>query len=441
VAARDAGAGGQRDAGAGGQRPVGQPGAAERVSLLTIAREWGRIGVTGFGGPPAHIALLRKLCVDREGWMSASEFEDGIAATGLLPGPASTQLAIFCAWRLRGPAGALIGGACFIVPGLILILALSAVFLAAHPPVWIRGAAAGAGAAVPAVALGAALGLAPASWRRAGPARPALARWSCYLVAGGAAAALIGPYLVLVLLGSGLTEMLVRTPRRGGGGVWRRGPGGVWGRGLGGGWRRGHGGTPGQGGDRGALLPLLAAPAVAAGGLLSLVWVAFKVGALSYGGGFVIIPLMQHDAVNTYHWMTSAQFLSAVALGQVTPGPVVLTVAVVGYAAAGVGGGLLAVLIAFSPSFFFVLAGGSQFDQLRRSERVQAFLTGAGPAAIGAIAGAAIPLGLALSHLWQLAVLGLAAVWLMGLRRGVVVALVGAGVLGVISALAGAPVA
>ena len=409
-----------QDADTAGQRSAPREDQPERVPLLTIAREWGRIGCIGFGGPPAHIALLRKLCVERRGWISASEFEDGVAATGLLPGPASTQLAIFCAWRLRGPAGALIGGACFIVPGLILIIGLSALFLAAHPPLWIRGAAAGTGAAVPAVALGAALGLAPASWRRAGPARQALARWSCYLVAGGVAAALIGPYLVLVLLGSGLVEMLVRTPpsrRRDGSAKWRRNGGG------------------------GALLPMAAGPAtVAAGGLLSLVWVAFKVGALSYGGGFVIIPLMQHDAVTTYHWMSNAQFLSAVALGQVTPGPVVLTVGVVGYAAAGVGGALLAVFVAFTPSFIFVLAGGSRFDQIRRSESVQAFLTGAGPAAIGAIAGATIPLGLALSHLWQLGVLALAAVWLLGLRRDVVTALVGAGLIGVIAALAGAPI-
>jgi chromate transporter len=179
---------------------------------------------------------------------------------------------------------------------------------------------------------------------------------------------------------------------------------------------------------------------VAAGGLLSVAWEGFKVGALSYGGGFVIVPLMQHDAVHTYHWMTSAQFLSAVALGQVTPGPVVQTVAVVGYAAAGIGGGLLAALVAFAPSFAFVLAGGAQFDRLRRNAAVQAFLTGAGPAAIGAIAGATVPLGLGLSHLWQVAVLGLVAVWLLALRRGVVTAIVGAGALGVIAVLAGAPV-
>jgi chromate transporter len=402
--------------------PVPEP---EQVSLLTIAREWGRIGCIGFGGPPAHIALLRALCVDRRGWLSASEFEDGVATTNMLPGPASTQLAIFCAWRLRGPLGALVGGACFIVPGLIVILGLSSVFLAAHPPLWIKGAADGADAAVPVVALSAAIGLAPASWRRVGPASSARARWVGYLVIGGVAAALIGPFLVLILVGCGLVEMLLREPPRRI--TLRRSPG--------------RHDAPGQHGNQhGKLLPLLAAPAVAAGGLLSVAWVAFKVGALSYGGGFVIVPLMQHDAVHTYHWMTNAQFLSAVALGQVTPGPVVQTVAVVGYAAAGVGGGLLASFVAFTPSFVFVLVGGPRFDQLRRNASIQAFLTGAGPAAIGAIAGATIPLGLALSHLWQVGVLALAAVWLLGLRRGVVMAIVGAAALGIIAAVAGAPV-
>jgi chromate transporter len=391
------------------------PADPPRVSLLTIAREWGRIGCIGFGGPPAHIALLRTLCVRQRGWLSETEFEDGIAATNLLPGPASTQLAIFCAWRLRGPVGALIGGTCFIVPGLIVILALAALFLAAHPPSWIEGAAAGAGAAVPVVALAAALGLVPASWRRVGAALPGRARWIGYLLAGGVAAALVGPFLVLVLLGCGLLELAARA------GTARAGT------------------KPGAG-PRGALLPALAVPAAAAGGLLSVAWVAFKVGALSYGGGFVIVPLMQHDAVHTYHWMTSAQFLTAVALGQVTPGPVVQTVAVVGYAAAGVGGGLLAALIAFSPSFAFVLGGGSRFDRLRRNASVQSFLAGAGPAAIGAIAGATIPLALGLAHLWQLGVLGLAAGWLVALRRGVVMAIVGAAALGIVAVLAGAPV-
>ena len=392
-----------------------------QVALATIVGEWGRIGCIGFGGPPAHIALLRKLCVTDRGWLAAADFEDGMAACNLLPGPASTQLAIYCAWRLRGAIGALAGGIFFILPGLVVILGLSAVFLAAHPPGWIGAAAAGAGAAVPAVALAAAAGLIPASWQRAGLSRAARGRWAGYLLAGGVAAATVGPWLVLVLAACGFAEIAVRA-RRSGRPPGEPGPG--------------YSRRPGPGA---ALLPL-AAGSAAAGGLLAVAWVALKVGALSYGGGFVIIPLMQHDAVHTYHWMTSAQFLSAVALGQVTPGPVVQTVAVVGYAAVGLAGGLLAALVAFSPSFLFVLGGARYFDRLRANDAVQAFLSGAGPAAIGAIAGAAVPLGLALAHLWQAGLLALAAIWLVGLRRGVFSAIVGSAALGVIAYAAGAPV-
>jgi chromate transporter len=182
----------------------------------------------------------------------------------------------------------------------------------------------------------------------------------------------------------------------------------------------------------------LLAAAAGTGVLLPVAWTAFKVGALSFGGGFVIIPLMQADAVG-HHWMTSAQFLNGVALGQVTPGPVVQTVATVGYAAAGIGGGLLAAVIAFSPSFAVVLLGARHFGALRGNRRAQAFLYGAGPAAIGAILGAAITLARALTEPWQYAVLAGAAVLLLGLRRGVVTTLLTAAATGVIIALAGGP--
>ena len=433
-----------------------QANVTPRIGLLVIAREWARIGITGFGGPPAHIALLRKLCVQRNQWLSATEFEDGVAATSLLPGPASTQLAIYCAWRLAGPLGAIVGGACFIVPGLIIILALSVLFLAKSPPDWVTGAAAGAGAAVPAVALSAAIGLAPASWRRANPTRSGAAdgadrlsravngaavRWLAYVVAGGVAANLAGPYLVAVLLGCGLCEWIaIGRPSPGRASADQatadRASAGRDGTGRNGAGRNGAG-RNGAGSGRGAVLVPLAAKAVTAGVLGSVVWVAIKVGALSFGGGFVIIPLMQHDAVHTYHWMTTAQFLSAVALGQVTPGPVVQTVAVVGYAAAGLAGGLLAAAVAFAPSFVFVLAGGPHFDRFRRNSAAQAFLAGSGPAAIGAIAGAAVTLGFGLTHLWQVVVLAGAIGWLILLRRGVVSAILASAGIGVIIALAG----
>lgn len=240
----------------------------ERVSIATIAREWSRLGCIGFGGPPTHIALLRRMCVEERHWIDAKDFEEGIAATNLLPGPASTQLAIFCAWRLRGSVGAILGGVCFIVPGLALILALSAVFLSSDPPTWVLGAAAGAGAAVPAVALKAAWGLVPASRKRMGTKRTEKARWIGYALLGGAGAATVGPFLVLVLLSCGVIETIIRRQGR----------------------------TMSSGGVR-AAFPAAVVHMGAVGSLGALAWVAFKVGALSYGGGFVIVPLMQHDAV------------------------------------------------------------------------------------------------------------------------------------------------
>jgi chromate transporter len=380
-----------------------------KASLTTIAREWTRIGATGFGGPPAHIALLRQLVVEREGWMDARSFQDANAACGLLPGPASTQLAIFCAYRVGGPLGALVGALGFIVPAVVSILLLSLLFLEHSPPLWVAGAGAGAGAAVAAVALHAARGLAGPSFERVRGHAARRARWLAYLGASATAAALIGPFLVLVLLACGTLELLVeRAPS----------PTVVL-----------HG-TP---------FALLASAVAARGGILALAWTALKVGALSFGGGFVIVPLMQGDAVHVYHWMSNARFLDAVALGQITPGPVVATVAAVGYAAHGIEGWLVAALVAFTPSFLFIVVGAPRFERLRGNANARAFLDGAGPAAIGAIIGAAVTLAIALHEAWQFGVLAAAAVALLALRRGVVQTLLGAGVIGVIAALAGAP--
>jgi chromate transporter len=335
---------------------------------------------------------LRSLIVDRRRWMDAREFEDANAACGLLPGPASTQLAIFCAYRVRGRLGAVVGGLGFVVPAVVMVIALSLLFLADAPPEWVVSAGAGAAGAVPAVAIHAGLMLVRPSWLHA---RAHHARWAVYVAAGGIAAAAVGPYLVLVLLGCGVLELSLQ---------------------------------------RRTLVAIAPLPlAVASGGFGALAWVAFKVGALSYGGGFVIIPLMQGDAVHVYHWMTDAQFLNAVALGQVTPGPVVATVAAVGYAAHGVAGGLFAALVAFVPSFSFILLGGGRFERLRGNANARAFLDGAGPAAIGAIFGAAVALAIALSDAWQFAVLAGALVALLALRRGVVVTLLAAGIIGVVT--------
>jgi chromate transporter len=376
------------------------------VSLRTIAREWGRIGCIGFGGPPAHVALFRELCVTRREWLTEDQFDRAIAATNILPGPASTQLAIYCAWRLRGPRGAVTGGLGFILPGLVLILALSVLFLAGSPPAWIRGAGMGAGAAVAAVAVRAGIGIAVPIWRRATDTqRP---RILLYALAAGIAAVTTGPWLVLVLLACGTIELAWQRQLTGGGASLHAWP----------------------------LLATVAEP----GGTGALVWTALKVGALAFGGGFVIVPLMQSDAVGTYHWMTHGQFLNAVALGQVTPGPLTQTVAVVGYAAGGIPAALLAAFVAFLPSFSFILFGAARFERLLHNERVTAFLAGAAPAAAGAIMGSAIPLAGALSEMWQYVVLAAAAIALLALRRSIVLTLLTAGMAGAVAALLDAPI-
>jgi chromate transporter len=255
------------------------------------------------------------------------------------------------------------------------------------------------------VAVAAGAGIAAPIWTSAVGTRRG--RVLGYALGGGAAAALAGPWLVLVLIGCGAGELLARRL---------------------------------SGASLGVHAWWLAAAVPAAGGTLALAWTALKVGALAFGGGFVIVPLMQADAVSTYHWMSHAQFLNSVALGQLTPGPVTHTVAAVGYAAGGVPGGLLAALVAFAPSFSFVLLGAARFERLLSNERVLAFLAGAAPAAAGAIIGAAVPLTGALGESWQYPLLA-AGVLALALRRGVVSTLLLAGLLGAVAGLLGAPIA
>ena len=369
------------------------------VPLGTVVREWGRIGALSFGGPPAQVALLRDLTVERRRWLDAREFEDANAAVQLIPGPAGTQLAIYCAMRVGGTAGAILGGIAFILPGLLLILAISALALADSPPAWILGIGAGAAAAVVAVVAQAGIVLTRASLehRRAGPLLRAIA----YVAVGAVATVLAGAGLVLALLACGFIEL-----------AWRRRPGAAvhaW-----------------------PVALILALTGAAA--LPALAWTALKVGALSYGGGFVIIPLMREDAVETYGWMTSAEFANAVAYGQLTPGPVVQTVAIVGWAAAGLGGALLASVVAFAPSFLVIGLTADRFDRLRRSGAARAFLDGAGPAAAGAILGATVPLFEALEETWQYGVLAAAALLLV-LGRPPLWALAGGALAGLVSTL------
>ena len=372
------------------------------VGLVEVGLHWGRIGCIGFGGPPAHISLLRELCVKKKSWLTDDYFEDAIATCNLLPGPASTQLSILCAWTVAGIPGAIIGGLAFILPGLVAIIALSSLFLASAPPEWVLAVGAGASSALVAVALHAGFSVVPNSWKRT----QSKFRWVGYVMVGALASVFAGSGVVIVLLVCGFVELFYRR-------VFPQ------------------------------LLSLsiahfaLLVGALEAGALRrgidnSLMWVAFKVGALSYGGGFVIIPMMFNDAVHQSAWMTESQFLDAVVLGQITPGPVVHTVAVVGFAAGGVMGALLTACVAFVPSFVMIGFGARHFERFRKNASVRSFLDGAGPSAIGAILGVSVPLLMSLPETWQLSLATLSTALVLFMRQSPLRVLLGMALLGVV---------
>lgn len=372
------------------------------VGLVEVGLHWGRIGCIGFGGPPAHISLLRELCVKKKSWLTDDYFEDAIATCNLLPGPASTQLSILCAWTVAGIPGAIIGGLAFILPGLVAIIALSSLFLASAPPEWVLAVGAGASSALVAVALHAGFSVVPNSWKRT----QSKFRWVGYVIVGALASVFAGSGVVIVLLVCGFVELFYRRvfPQMLSLSI----------------------------AHFALLVGALEAGALRRGIDNSLMWVAFKVGALSYGGGFVIIPMMFNDAVHQFAWMTESQFLDAVVLGQITPGPVVHTVAVVGFAAGGVMGALLTACVAFVPSFVMIGFGARHFERFRKNASVRSFLDGAGPSAIGAILGVSVPLLMSLPETWQLSLATLSTALVLFMRQSPLRVLLGMALLGVV---------
>ncbi len=379
-----------------------QPGSG---LLSEIASTFLRLGVIGFGGPAAHIALMEDEFVHRRKWVDRQRFLDALSVTNMVPGPNSTEMAIHLGYLRAGLAGGLIAGICFISPAFLIILALSWAYFefGSLPQIgWLFYAVKPAIIAIIVVTAYRLAKSAVGDWRLGGLALAALAT------------TVVSPGLELpALIVAGLLGIVLYT--------------------------RPLAGFPGYGLLMGSFLTAMPIPDVTLPTLLGLAWVFFKTGALLFGGGFVMIPLIEHDVVNVYGWLSASQFVDGVALGQSTPGPIVITAAFVGYAAAGVAGAAIATAAIFLPAFAIVLAGTGPFlGRLRRSETARAFLKGVNAAVVGTILGAGILLARsAVTDLLTGAILAIALVALVRLKVGTMPLIGSAAVLGVLVSLLG----
>ena len=357
-----------------------------------------RLGVVAFGGPAAHIAMMREELVRRRRWVSDAQFIDLLGITNLIPGPNSTEMAIHLGYLRAGLWGLVLGGICFIVPAMLIVMALAWAYVRWGGLPVATGVLYGVKPVIIAIVLQAMWGLARTAVRG-----PLLA--GAFVVA--AALALAGVHELLVLFGAGGVAALVAPRRRAVAGAvaalaWA---------------------TPAR---------VMAAAAVAGGVTLGTMTLVFlKIGAVLYGSGYVLLAFLRADFVERLGWLTDRQLLDAVAVGQVTPGPVFTTATFIGFLLAGWTGAVLATVAIFLPSFVFVAASRPLLPRLRGSRRAAAFLDGVNVAALGLMAAVTWQLGRAAVVDPLTAALALAAaVLLVRTRVNSVWLLAGGGALG-----------
>lgn len=327
--------------------------------LAEVARLFLRLGVTAFGGPAAHIAMMHDETVKRRKWLSDQEFLDLVGATNLIPGPNSTEMAIHIGFRQAGWRGLIVGGACFIGPAMLIVLALAWVYVRFGTLPQAEWLLYGVKPVVIAIVLQALWGLGRKAIR--GPVLATVAAVVIVLY-------FLGVNEIVLLLAGGLAVTLSLNVRRFTGRTMSF-----------------------------VLLPLGAAagaPQIAASHSLSVLFFTFlKIGSVLYGSGYVLLAFLRSDFVLRLGWLTDQQLLDAVAIGQVTPGPVFTTATFIGYLIAGMPGALLATLGIFLPSFIFVAISNPLIPRIRNSPWISSLLDGVNAASLGLMAAVTWQLG------------------------------------------------
>lgn len=355
--------------------------------LWELARLFLRLGTTAFGGPAVHVALMEDEVVRRRGWLTREQFLDYVGATNLIPGPNSTELAIHIGHLRAGWPGLLVAGACFIAPATLIVTFLAWVYVSWGTVPQVQGVLYGVKPVVLAV-------VAQALW---GLTRSAVKTSSLMVLLGAAiAAAASGVHELVVLLGAGVVAAVAAGTQRfvlALSVAWLRS---VW----------VSAATVGT-----AVIAAVAAPVT----MTSLFLVFLKAGAVLYGSGYVLLAFIRADLVERLGWLTESQVLDAIAIGQVTPGPVFTTATFVGYLVAGTTGAAVATVGIFLPAFVFVALSGPLVPRLRRSPVAGRVLDGVNVASLALMAVVS----------WHLGRAALVDVPTMALCVGSVVALAG----------------
>jgi len=331
----------------GPARPAAPP-------LREVAGLFLRLGLTAFGGPAAHMAMMRDETVRRRRWVTDAQFLDLLGAANLIPGPSSTELGMYLGYTRAGGWGLVLAGALFIIPAMLMVLALAWAYVRYGSTPQAAQLLYGVKPVIIAIVVYALWGLGRAAVK------------TVWLGAAGIAVAalyLLGANTIALLFGTGLVFMVVAGARR-----------------------------PGPFAAAAVAVP--AAPGLAAGAaglasakLVTLALTFLKIGSVVYGSGYVLLAFLRQDFVERLRWLTDRQLIDAVIVGQVTPGPVFTTATFIGYLVGGVPGALLATAAIFLPSFVFVAIVYPLVPRLRRSAPTSAFLDGANVAALGLMAG------------------------------------------------------
>ena len=347
--------------------PAGGPDVGA-VPIGRFLRYFLGLGTWGFGGPIATVGYMQRDLVERRGWLSTRDFVDGVALGQTMPGPLAAQVVMWLGFLRARLLGAFAAAVAFIAPSFILVLGLAVLYSRYQGSKVVQALF---------------YGIAPAVMAVIGIAAYKLARltnghdrrlWTITIVLN-IVTALTGAEIALLFIAAGLIMVILDAPPR---------------------WLRRRPRLPAAG-----IVPLplsvgVVARAVAAaagsGTLLTLAWFFAKAGALTFGSGLAIVPFLRDGVVHQHHWLTDSQFLDSVAVGLITPGPVVITATFVGYLAAGWLGAIVATVAIFTPIFLGVVVPGPWFIRHRDNPQIQAFVKGATAAAAGAIAGAVIVL-------------------------------------------------